>query len=83
MSLTKRFITSCRFVVVGASTSRAKYGNKVLRWYQSECLNVAPVHPVETEIEGIRCITSVDQLEDPKNVLVYASECHLTSTNGL
>ncbi|ORZ14799.1 NAD(P)-binding protein, partial [Absidia repens] len=57
---------SPKFAVVGASTSRAKYGNKVLRWYQAHKLNVVPLHPKEPEIEGIATLTSLDQLVDPQ-----------------
>ncbi|CAO3590906.1 unnamed protein product [Absidia cylindrospora] len=57
MSLAKQFITSPRFVVVGASTSRAKYGNKILRWYQLEGLNVVPVHPVYPQNVRLSIIT--------------------------
>ncbi|SAM05850.1 hypothetical protein [Absidia glauca] len=53
MSLTQRFISNSQFAVVGASTSRAKYGNKK-----------------ESEIEGIRTVSSVDQLEDPQHTSV-------------
>lgn len=46
MTLADKFIKSPRFAVIGASTSRSKYGNKVLRWYQTHGLTVIPVHPV-------------------------------------
>ncbi|KAI8338626.1 CoA-binding protein [Chlamydoabsidia padenii] len=65
-SLTKHFISNPYFAVVGASTSRSKYGNKVLRWYQNEGLSVIPVHPKELNIEGLPTITSLDQLQEPQ-----------------
>jgi uncharacterized protein len=40
------------YAVVGASRDRDKYGNKVLRAYQQRGLEVYPVNPKETEIEG-------------------------------
>jgi hypothetical protein len=45
----KAFISSSRFAVLGASVDRAKYGNKVLRWYQTHNLPVVPVNPVRTQ----------------------------------
>ncbi|ORX62671.1 NAD(P)-binding protein [Hesseltinella vesiculosa] len=66
----KQFITSPQFAVVGASTSRAKYGNKVLRWYQDNGLKVVPVHPKEGEIEGLTTVTSIDQLTLPEETAV-------------
>jgi predicted CoA-binding protein len=49
MILADKFIKSPKFAVIGASTSRTKYGNKVLRWYQTHGLTVIPVHPVSSE----------------------------------
>ncbi|KAI8066590.1 CoA-binding protein [Gongronella butleri] len=69
-SVYKQFIVSPQFAVVGASSSRAKYGNKVLRWYQGNGLKVVPVHPKEAEIEGLAAISSIEQLQDPASTSV-------------
>ncbi|CAO3590973.1 unnamed protein product [Absidia cylindrospora] len=66
MSLAEEFIQSPKFAVVGASKSRTKYGNKVLRWYQAHKLNVVPLHPKEPEIESIATLVSLDQLVEPQ-----------------
>jgi predicted CoA-binding protein len=47
------FLAGAPFAVVGASTARAKYGNKVLRCYTQHGLEVFPVNPRATEIEGL------------------------------
>jgi predicted CoA-binding protein len=47
------FLAGKRFAVVGASANREKYGNKVLRVYQQNKLDVAPVNPAGGEIEGL------------------------------
>jgi len=39
--------------VVGASSQRRKFGNKCVRAYQTAGWQVFPVHPGETEIEGL------------------------------
>jgi predicted CoA-binding protein len=39
--------------VLGASSHREKYGNKCVRAYLSAGWQVFPVHPGETEIEGL------------------------------
>lgn len=44
--MSARFFASSRYAVVGASTDRAKFGNKVLRWYQAHGLPVSPINPV-------------------------------------
>ncbi len=42
------------YAVAGASTNRAKYGNKVLRAYLRRGWRVYPIHPRATVIEGVR-----------------------------
>lgn len=49
----KQFLAGKRFAVVGASQDREKYGNKVLRAYQQNNLEVVPVNPSASEIEGL------------------------------
>ncbi|KAI8803499.1 CoA-binding protein [Cladochytrium replicatum] len=47
------FRESSRFAVVGASTDRAKFGNKVLVWYKNHQLPVTPINPKIDTIEEI------------------------------
>lgn len=49
---------------VGASSSREKYGNRVLRWYMDRSLPVTPVNPQTNEetIEGISVVKSLSDL---------------------
>jgi uncharacterized protein len=56
------FLAAKMFGVAGASRDREKYGNRVLRVYQQNKLKVVPVHPKETEIEGLACVASVADL---------------------
>jgi len=58
----EQFLSSPAFAVVGASTNRDKYGNKVLRCYQQNDRPVIPVNPKEKQIEGINCVASVADL---------------------
>lgn len=51
----QKFLAGASFAVVGASTDRSKYGNKVLRCYMQNKRAVTPVHPKEREIEGLPC----------------------------
>ena len=60
----EKFFKSNAYAVVGASTNRDKFGNKVLRCYQQNNKIVYPVHPLETIIEGINCYKSVSELPD-------------------
>lgn len=59
-----RFLASPAFGVVGASSRRHKYGNKVLRCYQQNGRRAIPVNPREQVIEGATCVPSVLELPD-------------------
>ncbi len=60
----KDFLGGAPFAVVGASASREKYGNKVLRCYLQHGRAVHCVHPSEQEIEGVSCVRTVADLPD-------------------
>lgn len=49
----KTFLAGKRFAVVGASRDREKYGNKVLRAYLQNSLDVVPINPGSGQIEGL------------------------------
>ena len=59
------FLSGSPFAVVGASTNRDKYGNKVLRCYQQAGRSVVPVNPRATEIEGLAAGRFPPELRDP------------------
>lgn len=54
-----------RVAVVGASSSRHKFGNKALRAYREEGYEVFPVNPNEPEVEGLRTYASVLDIPGP------------------
>lgn len=56
------FLAAGPFGVAGASTNRAKYGNKVLRCYLQAGREAYPVNPRATEIEGRPCFPDVASL---------------------
>jgi predicted CoA-binding protein len=51
--------------VVGASSSRAKFGNKALRAFQAQGYRVIPINPNETEVEGHKTYASVLDVQGP------------------
>ncbi|CAO3573265.1 unnamed protein product [Mortierella alpina] len=51
-----------KFAVVGASSNRAKFGNKVLRWYIDNGYTAVPVNPKEDAIESVACVRSLSAL---------------------
>ena len=59
------FLTATSCAVVGASTDRSKYGNKVLRCYQQNGRKVYPVNPKAPDVEGLRAYPSLTALPEP------------------
>lgn len=51
--------------VVGASRDRHKFGNKAVRAFVAAGDTVVPIHPRETEVEGLRAYASVLDVPGP------------------
>ncbi|EIM82844.1 NAD-P-binding protein [Stereum hirsutum FP-91666 SS1] len=66
----KLFLSSPRYAVVGASKDTTKFGTKVLKWYQARSKPVTPVHPKETELEGISTVRTLSDLQSPEETSV-------------
>lgn len=67
----KRFFESSSFAVVGVSSDRSKFGNRVFRKYQQHKRKVYPVNPGLAEVEGEPCLTSVRDLpEDTRSISI-------------
>jgi len=60
----KAHINAGPFAVVGASTNREKYGNKVFRCYLQNGHEAYPVHPKAEEVEGRPCFASLGKLPE-------------------
>ncbi len=72
------FLAEKRFAVVGASADRSKYGNKVLRCYQMNGLEVVPVNPKEKIIEGLATVATVSELPDDVKSISVITPPHVT-----
>ncbi len=59
------FLNGSPFAVVGASTNREKYGNKVLRCYLQNGRKVFPINPRAEVIEGIPAFADLQSLPEP------------------
>ncbi len=51
--------------VIGASSNRAKYGNKALRAFERQGYTVIPINPNEGEVEGHKTYASVMDVPGP------------------
>lgn len=52
-------------MVIGASSDRAKFGNKAVRAYVRQGHEVFPVHPTEKTIEGLRVYARIADVPGP------------------
>ena len=74
----ERFLSSPAFAVAGASTDRAKYGNKVLRCYQQHGRKVHPLNPRGGVIEGLPAVATVQALPDDVKALSIVTPPEVT-----
>lgn len=58
--------------IIGASCDRAKFGNKAVRAFVQQGFTVWPVHPRESQIEGLPAFKSIQDVPGrPRMVSVY------------
>jgi predicted CoA-binding protein len=58
------FFDGTPHAVVGASTDRSKYGNKVLRAYLQNDRSVFPVNPKADKVEGLKSYPDLSSLPE-------------------
>jgi predicted CoA-binding protein len=63
------FLDQKTFAVVGASSNREKYGNKVLRAYLQTNRKVYAINPNEREVEGVPSYPDLASLPEPVDAL--------------
>ncbi len=56
-------------VVLGASPKRQRFSNQALRLLQKHGYKVIPVHPVIDEIESIKVLASLEDINEPVDTL--------------
>lgn len=82
MNLNERmrvFLERGPWAVVGASSDRSKYGNKVLRCYlQREKTPVYPVNPRDGLIEGVDAYRSLSELPEPARAISIITPPRIT-----
>lgn len=77
----RAFLAAGPWAVVGASTDRAKYGNKVLRCYlQKGRTPVYPVNPRDGEIEGLKAYRSLGALPELPRAISIITPPAVTET---
>lgn len=75
----REFLAGDGFAVVGASSNRQKYGNKVLRAYLQNGRRAYPVNPNETEVEGLTCYPDLKSLPEPVHAVSIITPPQVTA----
>jgi uncharacterized protein len=57
--------------VIGASSNRAKFGNKAVRAFTQRGYTVWPVNPHETAVEGLRTYASIADVPGPIDMVTF------------
>ena len=75
----REFLAGGPWAVVGATSVRSKYGNKVLRCYlQNEKTPVYPVNPRAGEIEGLVAYPGLAALPEPARAISIITPPRIT-----
>ena len=72
------FMDGGTFAVVGASTDRRKYGNKVLRLYLQHGHAVVPVNPNADFVEGLESYASLSEIPETPHAISIITPPHVT-----
>ncbi len=65
-----------KIVIIGATNNRADPANQAVRAYLERQYKVFPVNPDETEVEGLRCYRSLDEIHEPVALAaIYVPPC--------
>jgi predicted CoA-binding protein len=67
----EQFLAQRHLGLVGASRTGKRFGNTVLRELTRKGYRVSVVHPEASEIDGVRCYSSVAELPDDVGGLVF------------
>lgn len=66
----ERFVAEPAVALVGMSRSGRKFGNAAARELISKGYRVYPIHPAASEIDGVRCFSTFDELPERVNAVL-------------
>lgn len=79
-SAIQAFFDQASYAVVGASRQRHKFGNQVLRLYQRLGWTVLPINPHAEEVEGLPCVSELQDLEEVPDAISVITPPHVTTS---
>jgi uncharacterized protein len=73
-----QFINEKNIALIGVSRNPQKFGNALLKELSKKGYIVFPVHPELKEAEGIKCLSSLDELPENVNNLLIVVQPNVT-----
>jgi uncharacterized protein len=73
-----KFIGDKNIALIGVSKNPQKFGNALLKELSKKGYNVFPVHPELKEVEGTKCLSSLEDLPDNVKNLLLAVQPKVT-----
>ncbi|HBF88030.1 MAG TPA: hypothetical protein DDX39_05240 [Bacteroidales bacterium] len=56
------FLNAKKFAMVGVSTNKNKFGYVIFKELREKGFEICPIHRTATEIDGVKCYKSVDEI---------------------
>ena len=78
MDILKNKSKKTRIAVVGASNNPEKYGNIIVRNLKEKGYKVLPVNPKEDEVEGLPVYHSLDEIDQPVDIVDFVTPPKVT-----
>ena len=64
------FFAARTFALIGVSKTKGKFGNNILKELTAKGFKIYPVHPILTEIEGIKCHDTLGAIPEPPEAAI-------------
>ena len=67
------FLKSRKFAIAGVSRNKGKFGNQVFEHLSKNGYEIIPINPFADEINGVKCLKSVEELPGEIDSLLLAT----------
>ncbi len=69
--LVREFLSQKKFAVVGSFRNEEKYAYKIFRKLRKNGFFAVPVNPSKKEVDGIRCYSSIKEIDENVDAVVF------------
>lgn len=74
MEEVRKFLDAKNYIFYGISSNKSKFSNTAVKHLASRGSKIYPVHPEITDIEGIKCYKSINEIERmPDSAIIFLS----------